>query len=130
MVRPRAKELTDRELAVMQVFWDSRESKTAEDARQSLASAGEELAYATVANVVRGLCDRGFLKQENDKRPFTFVPVKSFEAVSNRLLGDLLSRLFGGSREALLVQLLERKQLTDSEREYLRNVLREEEEQS
>ena len=127
MARPKSTELTDRELVVMQAFWHSGESLTAEDARQRLADTGEELAYATVANVVRALCDRGFLKQLSDKRPFQFAAVKSFESVSNRLLGDFVTRLFGGSREAMLVQLLDRKKLTSSEREYLRQVLNDEE---
>ena len=128
MARPKSTELTDRELVVMQAFWRDGESMTAEDARQRLSESGEDLAYATVANVVRALCERGFLQQLSDKRPFQFAPVKSFESVSNRLLGDFLKRLFGGSREAMLVQLLERKKLTTSEREYLKQVLNEEEE--
>ncbi|MEO1523874.1 MAG: BlaI/MecI/CopY family transcriptional regulator [Planctomycetota bacterium] len=130
MARPKSTELTDRELVVMQAFWRNGESLTAEDARNKLADSGEELAYATVANVVRALCERGFLKQLSDKRPFQFVAVKSFESVSNRLLGDFLTRLFGGSREAMLVQLLERKKLTSREREYLQQVLAEEEGES
>lgn len=122
MARPKATELTSRELAVMQIFWKQKEA-TAEDARGQLASAGEELAYVTIANVVRGLADKGFLKQTTTARPFRFQAVRSFEEVSKRLVGDLLTRLFEGSREAMLVNLLDRRKLTDEERAYLHDVL-------
>lgn len=126
MARPRTTELTARELAVMQVFWKEPEA-TAEDAHRHILAAGEDLAYVTVANVVRALVEKQFLKQTNEKRPFTYQAVRSFEQVSNNLVGDLLSRLFAGSRQALLVQLLDRNKLSDSERDYLKQVLAEQE---
>ena len=129
MARPKSTALTARELAVMQIFWKHSDA-SAEEAREAIAEGGEELAYVTVANVVRGLADKGFLKQINKRRPFRFKAIRSFEDVSKRLVGDMVSRLFGGSREALLVQLLDRKKLSDEERQYLHAVLeRQEEEQ-
>lgn len=122
MARPKATELTARELAVMQIFWKQKDA-TAEDVRQYLHASGETIAYVTVANAVRALSEKGFLKQINANRPFRFRAVRSFEDVSKRLVGDLMSRLFDGSREAMLVHLLDRRELSDEEREYLMSVL-------
>lgn len=122
MARPKAKELTERELEVMRAFWDHG-SGTAEQARQRLANAGTELAYATVANVVRQLEDRGYLKQENEQRPYLYSALKSFEDVSSRLVGHLLQKVFDGSRERMLVQMLGRRKLTSQERDFLRDLL-------
>ncbi len=122
MARPRAVELTARELAVMQFFWKNGEG-TAEQAQADLEACGDKLAYTTVANVVRSLADKGFLKPTNSSRPFQYVAVRRFEDVSQRLVGDLVTRLFAGSRQAMLVQLLERKKLTKQEREYLEGLL-------
>ena len=122
MARPKSKELTERELAVMQLFWQCEEA-TAEEARAELEQAGEALAYVTVANVVRGLADKGVLCQVNSDRPFRYRAAKSFEEVSSNLVGDLISRLFAGSRQAMLVQLISGKRLTDQEREFLEGVL-------
>lgn len=126
MARPKTTELTARELAVMQVFWKESEA-TAEDAHRHILSAGEELAYVTVANVVRGLVEKKFLQQTNERRPFTYKASRSFEQVSNNLVGDLLTRLFAGSRQALLVQLLDHHKLNEDERDYLKQVLAEQE---
>ena len=122
MARPRNRELTDRELAVMQVFWQTEEA-TAEEARQTLLKNGEEVAYVTIANVVRGLLEKGFLKQTHSDRPYRYTAVRSFEDVSKKLMGDMMGRLFKGSRQAMLVQLLGYRKLSKSERELLEQVL-------
>ncbi len=124
MARPAAKELTERELQVMQLFWKDGEM-TAAAVRDALAETGLDLAYTTVATLVKILVDKEFLQQTNSERPFLFVPVRSYEDVSGRLLGDMVERVFGGSRELLLVRLLEQKRLTAKERALLEQLLKE-----
>ena len=122
MARPKTPELTDRELAVMQVFWQTEEA-TAEQARQALLKTGEEVAYVTIANVVRGLMKKGFLKQTHSERPYRYTAVRSFDDVSNKLLGAFMGRLFQGSRQAMLAQLLKHRKLNKSERKLLEQIL-------
>ena len=124
MARPRARELTERELAIMHVFWDCADA-TGEEAREQLEVRGESLAYVTVANVIRGLEAKGVLRQLNKERPFRFRAAKTFEEVSQNLLSDLMSRLFSGSRQAMLVQLLSRQRLSADERAFLQTLLSE-----
>ncbi len=73
MARPPAKELTDRELQVMQVFWQHGEA-TATAARDRLAAVRLDLAYVTVANLTRILLDKGFLELTNEERPIAIAP--------------------------------------------------------
>jgi predicted transcriptional regulator len=117
--------LTERELEVMHVFW-RRGELTATEARDLLAGDGRNLAYTTVATLIRILTEKGSLKQTGDERPFKYSPVRSFEEVSGNMLGDLISKVFGGSREELLVRLLEQRKLTKKERAVLESILREE----
>ena len=86
MARPPAKELTERELEVMHVFW-SRGQSTVAEIRDQLAAAGRDLAYTTVATLVRILTEKGFLEQTNAERPFLYRPVRSFEEVSRQHRG-------------------------------------------
>jgi BlaI family transcriptional regulator, penicillinase repressor len=125
MARPPAKELTDRELEIMHVFW-RREPSTAAEIRDELAAAGRDLAYTTVATLIRILAQKGFLLQTNTERPFVYRPVRNFKDVSRSLLGDLVERVFHGSREQLLVRLLEKRKLTAKERAILEAMLRKE----
>jgi predicted transcriptional regulator len=129
MARPRAKELTDRELEVMHAVWDLAASRsegvTVADVRDELARRGRDLAYTTVATLFRILDEKNFVTQINGERPFRYQPARSFEEVSGSLLGDLVERVFGGSREQLLVRLIEDRKLTKKERSVLEDVLRE-----
>jgi len=122
MARPRAKELTERELEIMHLFWEHGEL-TAHDVRDRLAQAGRELAYTTVATLIKILTEKQFIKQTNDERPFIYQPIRSFDDVSSNLLTDMLDRVFGGSREQLLVRLLGQKKLSAKEKETLRSIL-------
>ena len=124
MARPPAKDLTGRELEVMHIFWRHGEASAAE-ARDHLAAAGLDRTYPTVANLVRILLDKGFLEQVNAERPFRYRPARSYEDVSGRLLGDLVQRVFRGSREQLLVRLVGERRLTAQERAVLESILKE-----
>jgi BlaI family penicillinase repressor len=125
MVRPVNKELTDRELEVMHAFW-RRGEMTASDARDELAAAGHDLAYVTVANLTRILVEKAYLEATNDQRPFRYRPVRSFDEAARSLVGDLLERVFQGSREQLLVNVLgRRKKLSAKERALLEQILKE-----
>jgi predicted transcriptional regulator len=124
MARPAAKELTQRELEVMHVFW-KRGELTASEARDHLAVQGIDRAYVTVANLVRLLLEKGFLEQTNTERPFRYRPVRPFHDVSRNLVRDLVNRVFHGSREEFLVHLLGHKKLTAKERAVLEQILKE-----
>jgi len=133
MARPVAKELTERELEVMHVFWECGDG-TAQETRDRLAegkgSRGEEggldLAYVTVANLIRLLVEKGFLEATNDERPYTYRAIRSFVDVSSSLIKHLVQQVFSGSRERLLVHILGgQKKLSAKERQLLEQILKE-----
>ena len=124
MGRPPAKDLTERELEVMHVFW-ARGEATAAEVRDQLAETGLDRTYTTIANLVRALYEKGFLQQINNERPFIYRAVRSYEDVSGRLLGDLVQRVFRGSRAQLLRRLVAERKLTAEERALLQRILKE-----
>jgi predicted transcriptional regulator len=124
MGRPPAKDLTERELEVMHVFWSEGEA-TAAEARDRLANTGLDRTYTTIANLVRALQEKGFLTQLNAERPFVYRAVRTYEEVSGRLLGDLVQRVFRGSRAQLLCRLADGRKLTKEERTILEQILTE-----
>lgn len=126
MARPKAKELTERELELMHVFW-KQGTCTAQEVRDSMEKQGRDLAYTTVATLIKILCDKGFLVQTNDDRPFRYQPLKTFDEVSSTLIGDLVEKVFDGHRDQLLVRLLGQKKLTSKERAFLKQLLEERE---
>lgn len=126
MGRPKATELTGRELEVMHVVWDMGEATVAQ-VRDALAEAGIDRAMTTVSTLVRILAEKGFLVAVRDERPARYRPARSYEDVSRKLLGEVIDRVFRGSREQLLVRLMEQKKLSAKERALLKDVLGERE---
>jgi BlaI family penicillinase repressor len=124
MARPSAPDLTERELEVMQAAWKKGDC-TVSDVREEMAAQGRDLAYTTVATLMKILTDKGCLSQVTNERPFIYRPVRSYEEVSRSMLGDLVERLFGGSREKLLAHLLGGKKLSAKERALLESHLKE-----
>lgn len=125
MARPPARDLTERELEVMHAFWGLGQAATASEVRDRLADSGLDRAYTTVATLVRILHEKGFLEQVNDARPFLYRAARSFDEVSERFVGDMIRRVFRGSREQLFVRLFKQKSLTDRERAVLLEILKE-----
>jgi BlaI family penicillinase repressor len=123
MARPRARDLTERELEVMHEFWKHEGDATAALIRDRLAAAGLDRAYTTVATLVRTLHEKGFLAQVNQARPFQYRVARSFDDVSDRFVGDLIERVFRGSREQLFVRLFKNRKLTSGELAVLSEVL-------
>ena len=126
MARPRARDLTERELEVMHAFWSSEGESTAAEVRDRLAASGLDRTYTTIATLVRNLHEKGFLAQVNEARPFRYRVARTFEEISERFLGELIERVFRGSREQLFVRLFRHRKLTERERAVLSEILEEE----
>jgi BlaI family transcriptional regulator, penicillinase repressor len=124
MARPPAKELTDRELEIMHVYW-GRPAATTQEVRDILAEQGNDLAYTTVATLVRILTDKGFLQQINSERPFRYQATQAYKEVSRRLLDDLVDKVFHGSRKQLLLHLVDEKPLSPKERAVIAKLMEE-----
>ena len=124
MNRPPADALTDRELEVMHVFWANGQ-QTAQVARDELEKRGRNLTYTTVATLCKLLWEKGFLERIGEVRPFQFKSAKSFQEVSKHLVSDLIHRVFQGSREQLLLNVIGNKKLSKKKRKALEDLLRE-----
>jgi predicted transcriptional regulator len=122
VARPAARELTERELEVMHQYWKLGETTIAE-VRDALAAEGTDLAHTTVATLVRILAEKGFLEQTNEERPFRHRPIRSFDDVSKTLVGDIIDRVFRGSRESLLQCLFGEQRLSAAEKARIRKLL-------
>ena len=124
MNRPPAEALTERELEVMHVFW-ANGIQSAQDARDKLENRGRVLTYTTVATLCKILWEKKFLVRIGEARPFQFKPAKSFQEVSKYLVSELVQRVFQGSREQLLLNVIGSKKLTKQKRKLLEDLLRE-----
>jgi predicted transcriptional regulator len=116
---------TERELDIMAVLWELGPS-TAAEVRDALAVQGVDLAYNTVLTLLRIIEDKGHVDHKEEGRAHRFrAAVKRKEAGASALTRTL-NRMFGGSAEALVAQLVQQQGLSKKDLKRLRRVVNEE----
>jgi len=112
---------TDRELDVMNVLWDAG-SATVAEVRERLS---DDLAYTTVLTVLRTLEQKGYVGHTGEGRAHRYRPLVKRAAAGRSALRRLVEKVFDGSPELLLTQLVSDQNLSDEELRRLRKLLAE-----
>ena len=110
---------TDRELDVMSVLWDVGPATVAE-VRERIT---DDLAYTTVLTMLRTLEQKGYVSHTEDSRAHRYKPLVKREVAGRTALRRLVDKVFDGSPELLLTQLVSDKNLSDEELRRLRKLL-------
>lgn len=110
---------TDRELDVMAVLWEHGPSTVAE-VRERIA---DDLAYTTVLTILRTLEDKGYLGHAEEGRAYRYFPLVAREEAGTSALRRLVGKIFAGSPEMLLTQLVSDRGLGREELERMRRLL-------
>ncbi len=103
--------LTKLELQVMQVIWRQGTS-TVGEVREALA---QDLAYTTVQTMLNILERKGKLTRELQGRAFAYSAAVTEAHAVHHAVRDLVDRMFGGSSEELVMNLIRSKDI-DAER--------------
>lgn len=111
--------LSDRELDVMAVLW-ARGSGTVAEVRESLA---DPLAYTTVLTVLRTLEEKGFVSHQEEGKAHRYTPQVTRERAGRSALSRLVEKLFEGSPELLVTQLVSDRKLSAEEIRRLKRIL-------
>lgn len=110
---------TDRELDVMAVLWQHG-SATVAEVREALA---DELAYTTVLTVLRTLEEKGFVDHVGEGKAHRYRPLIARERAGKSALKRLVTKVFGGSPELLLTNLVSDRDLSAAELKRMRRLL-------
>jgi len=128
MAKERAKVLlTKLELEVMRTLWEGDEvvELTVRDATERVnVGRRKPLAYNTVQTVLNILRDKGVVRaRAGSGRAHLYQPRISRGQITTSMVGELIERLFDGQVEPLLLNLVEREQLSRPELEKLKRLI-------
>jgi predicted transcriptional regulator len=110
---------TNRELDVMSILWRTG-GATVNDVRERL---GEDLAYTSVLSALQTLEEKGYVTHEAEGRAYRYLPLIESEEAGRNALSRILDKVFDGSAESLLAQLVEERNLSRAELERMRGML-------
>jgi predicted transcriptional regulator len=100
--------LGDRELQVMGVLWDVGTGTVAE-VREKLPA---DLAYTTVLTILRNLEAKGLVSHAVEGKAHRYRPRVARRVARRTALAQLIDKLFHGSSEQLLAQLVEDREVS------------------
>ena len=123
MVVPRnpPRQLTRLELQIMNVLWDLGPA-TVQEVKKKL-DAKPKLAYTTVQTMLNVLLRKGRVARTLEGKAYRYRAVLSRTKAVTQSLNDLVDRLFGGSVEALAMNLLDHRGLDRSKLERLNSLI-------
>lgn len=103
-----SEQLTTLELEIMKVLWENG-SANVQTVQQQLE---RELAYTTVQTMLNVLHRKGKVERDLSDKAYVYHPTVSRSEVVRQTIGDLINRLFDGSAESLVMEMVETEHLT------------------
>lgn len=123
MARPASRFPTELELQVLQLLWQLGESSVM-SIRDALAEqCDRDIARTSVVTTLNVMTDKGLVHRRQEGRAYLFSHAVTQEETSQGMLGDLIDRVFDGSAEALLLNLLDSEHVDDDEHRALRRLI-------
>ena len=110
---------TDRELDIMDVLWEQG-AATVTEVRDALH---DDLAYTTVLTILRTLEEKGYVTHNEEGRAHRYRPLVEKKAAEKSALTRLVKKLFKGSPELLLTQLVADRKLSAADLKRMRKLI-------
>ena len=115
--------LGDLQLRILKALWERREATVA-DVLQAIRDHGE-LAYTTVATMLRKMEARGLVSHRTEGRTFIYRAAVAAEDVSRGMADHLVDRVFEGSLLEVVNHLLTTREVSRAELNQLEKLIAE-----
>ena len=122
MPRPSSVHPTELELQILKVLWNESPLPVRE-IRDRLAAAGRDIAHTSVITTLNTMFDKGQLTRKKVGNAFHFSPRIDRSDVSQKMLGDLVHRVFDDSAAAVMLSLFDCADIDADDVKELRKIL-------
>ena len=123
MGKPRIQRLGDLQLRILKVLWKHREVSVAEV--QAALRDHAELAYTTVATMLRKMETRGLVAHRAEGRSFIYRARVAAQDVTQSMSDHLMERMFEGSLAGIVSHLLTTREVSREELDQLERLIAE-----
>ena len=122
-MRTKSRTLTEQDLEIMKVVWELQ-TATVRDVYEALLRR-RKIAYTTVMTMMNILEEKGYLKKRAEDKAHVYRPAQAKAKVIRAMVQEFVQRVFNGSAEPLLVQLVRDRQLSPEELEKIARTIKE-----
>ncbi len=110
---------TERELDVMSVLW-RHGSGTVAEVQEAL---GQKVGYTTVLKILQILEEKGHVTHTTEGRAYRYEALVQSAEAGGSALGRILNKVFHGSVDMLVAQLVSDQELSEAEITKLRQIV-------
>lgn len=121
MQRKSLTHLGETEMEVLHHVWALDEATVSEVRERILED--REVAYTTVMTVMKKLAEKGYLTYRKEGRSYVYEPAQQPGEVQHSLLQRLMDKVFHGSPSSLVQTLVQRENLSDTERREIKSII-------
>ena len=114
---------SDGELEILQVLWEEGPSTVRQV--QEVLCRRREVGYTTALKLMQIMTEKGLVLRDESQRSHIYHSRFSREHTQQQLVGNLMSKAFGGSAEMLVMQALSAKKVSREELAEIRKLLNE-----
>ena len=122
-MRNKSRTLTEQELEIMKVVWE-HQNATVRDVYEALLRR-RKISYTTVMTMMNILEEKGYLKKRAGDKAYVYRPAQAKARVIRAMVQEFVARVFNGSAEPLMVQLVRDRSLSPEELEKIARVIKE-----
>ncbi|MFN0019317.1 MAG: BlaI/MecI/CopY family transcriptional regulator [Pirellulaceae bacterium] len=122
MARPPSEHPTELELKILKILWEESPLPVRE-IRQGLSVAGHDIAHTSTITTLNTMVGKQYLKRQMQGNACLFAPRVSRQEVSQRMLGDIVRRVFDGSAKEVVLSLFGQSEIPDDELKELRTLI-------
>ena len=121
MARPRSRHPTELELEILKILWREGPS-TGRQVRDALVGF-RDLAYTSVMTMMKILTEKKYVRRNKVDGNFIYYPRVTEKTITQRMLHDMVDRVFDGSAAAVMLNLLQTADLDEQELGQLRQII-------
>jgi predicted transcriptional regulator len=122
-MRTKSKTLTGQELEIMKVIWELQ-TATVREVYETLLRQ-RKIAYTTVMTMMNILEEKGYLRKQAGEKAYFYRPSQPKGKVIKAMVQEFVGRVFNGSAQSLLVQLVKDRHLSPKDLEEITRQIKE-----
>ena len=121
MPRTPSSQPTEVELQILRILWE-QEPSTAREIHNRLAE-DRDTNYSTTVKMLSVMLCKGLVRRDDTVRPQVFRPATTRQRTQQRMLKDLIHKVYDGSAGSLVLQALASQKASPEELAEIRRVL-------
>ena len=123
MARPASSQPTEVEMRILRILWQHGDS-TARQIHNHLV-VDRETNYSTTVKMLSVMLDKGLIRRDESVRPQLFRAAATQKRTQQRILKDVIHKVYNGSAGSLVLQALASKKASPEELAEIRRLLNE-----